>query len=212
MKLATVATAAGVAYVLGWLTRQPEVAAARREANTDALTGLTNRRGLERQLYIRTERNQPYTIYLIDLNGFKPVNDTLGHRAGDQLLGRLAGRLSAQLAGHLVARLGGDEFVVLVAGPYRPGQHRLFSDRISRAVGAPVTLPGSLEPVTLTAAIGCVHAPCGADYRIVLHAADLAMYHSKRRGDPVLMTTPSRQSMDESPRSRIRDARAVRVA
>jgi diguanylate cyclase (GGDEF)-like protein len=120
MRLAAVATAAGVAYALGWLTRQPEVAAARREASTDALTGLVNRHGLKRQLQIRADRGQPYTIYFIDLNGFKPVNDTYGHRAGDQLLAYLGRRLGTQFSGHVVARLGGDEFVVVAAGGLSP--------------------------------------------------------------------------------------------
>ena len=178
MKLAAVATAAGVAYALGWLTRQPQLTAARREASTDALTGLLNRHGLTQQLQLY--RGRPYTLYLIDLNGFKPINDTFGHRAGDQLLARLGRRLAEQLPGRLVARIGGDEFVVLGAG--RPSITVVATLR--QVIAAPTMLPGSPEPVSLTAALGIAYTCVNTDPRGVLHAADLAMYRSKRSGEP----------------------------
>lgn len=208
MNLAAVATAAGFAYALGWLTRQPEVAAARREASTDTLTGLVNRNGLQRQLRIRADRGQPYTIYFIDLNGFKPVNDTYGHRAGDQLLVSFAGRLVTGFAEHLVARLGGDEFVVATVG--RPDGDLVV--RLQAAVSAATPVPGSPEPVTLGAAIGVAYAPPGADSRSALHTADVAMYRSKRTGQPSFAGALIPPPVDESPRARIRDARRVRVA
>ncbi len=209
MKLAAVATAAGVAYALGWLTRQPEVAAARREANTDTLTRLVNRHGLKRQLRICAERGHPYTLYLLDLNGFKPVNDLLGHRAGDQLLAQLGDRLRRGLEQHLVARLGGDEFVVLERGLHLGTAATI--EEIRGAVECPVRLPGSSDPVTLTAAIGFIHVPAGGDPQTAMHAADQAMYRSKVTGRPELATRLSWARVDESPRSRTRDARPVRV-
>jgi diguanylate cyclase (GGDEF)-like protein len=180
MDLAAVATAAGVAYALGWLTRHPEVVAARREANTDALTDLVNRSGLQRQLHIRANRGQSYTIYFIDLNGFKAVNDTFGHRAGDELLTLLGRRLADQFREHLVARLGGDEFALVTD---RPADPRL-ADRLTATIAVPIPVFGSFEPVTLTAAIGVASAAPGADPRTAMHAADLAMYQSKSRGEP----------------------------
>lgn len=208
MNLAAVATAAGVAYVLGWLTRQPQVAAARREASTDGLTGLVNRRELQRQLRNRANRGQTYTIYMIDLNGFKPVNDTFGHRAGDALLTHIAARLDARLSGQLVARVGGDEFVVVAAG--LPDAEVL--QRIQAAVMTPTPVPGSPEPVIVTAAVGVAHGAIGADPRSALHTADLAMYRSKIAGRPCHVAVVSPRQVDESPRDRIRDARHVRVA
>jgi diguanylate cyclase (GGDEF)-like protein len=208
MNLAAVATAAGVAYVLGWLTRQPEIAAARREASTDALTGLVNRHGLKRQLRNRAERRQPYTIYMIDLNGFKPVNDALGHRAGDELLRQLGRRLDRGLSTHLVARLGGDEFMVIDES----GLPGALVDTLSGLISRPFLLPGSPEMVSLSAAIGLLAVAAGADYRAAMHAADLAMYRSKHLGEPVQIGTLLEHGVDESPRSRIRDARSVRVA
>jgi len=208
MKLAAVATAAGIAYALGWLTRQPEVAAARREASIDALTGLVNRHGLKRQLQIRTERHQPYTIYFLDLNGFKAVNDAYGHRAGDQLLACFGRRLASQLAGHLVARLGGDEFVVVAAG--RPDHHIVAL--LQATATAPTSIRASPDPVILSAAIGVAYAPAGADPRSMLHTADMVMYRSKRTGEPCYAGAMIGRRVEESPRVRIRDARSVRVA
>jgi diguanylate cyclase len=208
--MATVATVAGVAYGLGWLMRQPEVTAARREANTDALTGLVNRAGLLHQLHIRATKGQSYTIYLIDLNGFKPINDTYGHRAGDALLRQLGARLERRLGEHLVARLGGDEFVVVADGLVH-GSDGLLG-RIAEAVGAPTVVPGAAEPVTLSAAVGFAHAPAGVSGRAALHTADLAMYRSKTMGIPCKANALSSRLVDESPRNRIRDARSVRVA
>jgi diguanylate cyclase (GGDEF)-like protein len=208
MNLAAVATAAGVAYALGWLTRQPEVAAARREASTDALTGLVNRYGLKRQLRIRADRYQSYSIYFLDLNGFKPVNDTFGHRAGDELLVGLSRRLAEQFAEHLVTRLGGDEFVVVAAGPPDTDLAR----RLLAAVAIPTQVPGSPVPVTLGAALGVAYASVGADPRAALHTADMAMYRSKNSGEPCIVRVLSRRPVEESPAARIRDARTVRVA
>lgn len=208
MRLAAVATAAGVAYVLGLLTRQPEVAAARREASTDALTGLTNRDGLKRQLHIRAGRGEPYTIYFIDLNGFKPVNDTHGHRAGDHLLACFGRRLANQFGCHLVARLGGDEFVIVGAG--QPDE--TIVAQLQTVLARPFQISESPEQVTLSAGIGVAHAPAGTDPRIALHTADIAMYRSKNRGEPCYAGVFSRRPVEEAPRRRIRDARGVRVA
>jgi diguanylate cyclase (GGDEF)-like protein len=208
MNLAAVATAAGVAYALGWLTRQSAVAAARREASTDALTGLVNRDGLKRQLHIRAAARQPYTIYFIDLNGFKPVNDAYGHRAGDQLLARFGRRLATQFSQHLVARLGGDEFVIVTAKTPDRG----LVAQLQTTIAVPTPIEGSLEPVILCAAVGVAYAPIGADPRTVLHTADMAMYRSKSSGSPHYAGELSRRPVQESPQSRIRDARSVRVA
>lgn len=184
MRMAAVATAAGVAYALGWLSRQPQVVAARREASTDALTGLVNKAGLKHHLRKRTKRGEPYTLFMLDLNGFKAVNDTHGHRSGDLLLRTLGHRLSAQLAGHLVSRVGGDEFVVCTDALLTGAEADQMAARIVRAVGAPVHLPGTTEPVTLSTAIGIARSAAGVDHRGALHAADVAMYLSKARGTP----------------------------
>jgi diguanylate cyclase (GGDEF)-like protein len=212
MRMAAVATAAGVAFGLGWLSRQSQVDAARREASTDGLTGLVNRSGLKRELRNRTNHSMPYTLYMLDLNGFKPVNDTYGHRAGDQLLQTIAHRLRAQLAGHLVTRLGGDEFMIVVAEISSDPYAAAFADRIARAVAAPIVVPGSVTLVSVTTAIGIVRSTGFRDYRLAMHAADRAMYESKSVGRPIVASLASCAAVDESPRKRVRDARPVRVA
>jgi diguanylate cyclase (GGDEF)-like protein len=212
MKLTTVATAAGVAYALGRLTSQYEVAAARREANTDALTGLTNRGGLMRHLHKRTRRAHPYTVFMLDLNGFKLVNDTHGHRAGDQLLVLLSERLRIRAGEHLVARLGGDEFVVACDGS-RPIEAELaFAEHIVASIKAPIVLPGIPGRVILGAACGVARSLPGESPRATLHAADQAMYRSKKLGVPRLQTVRTVDMVDESPLVRVRDTRSVRVA
>ncbi len=85
------------------------------EARTDQLTGLANRRALLEELERRIEDEQPFTLALADLDGFKQYNDTYGHAAGDALLRRLASKLQEACAGRgTAARLGGDEFCVLL--------------------------------------------------------------------------------------------------
>ncbi len=92
--------------------------ASRREAVTDALTGLGNRRALELELRTRLggERVSPFLLSIYDLDGFKSYNDTFGHQAGDVLLARLGSRVAAALPHAAVFRLGGDEFCVLLDG------------------------------------------------------------------------------------------------
>lgn len=213
MNLAAVATAAGVAYVLGRLVSRNEAAAARREASTDALTGLTNRAGLMRQLHNRARRGRAYTVYLLDLNGFKAINDTHGHRTGDELLTRLAARLRHELTGHLVARLGGDEFVVLVdhREPGALGELDMAA-WVATVVARPVKLATAGAPVTVGTAVGVARGEPGADPRVVLHTADLAMYRSKKVQAPYRLNSSGRPPVSDQPRTRVRDARRVRVA
>jgi GGDEF domain-containing protein len=92
-------------------------------ANHDALTGLANRRALEDTLTQELTSGQMVAVCFMDLDGFKQVNDTQGHDAGDEVLRVVSARLTAQArAGDCVARLGGDEFVVLLANLHTPGR------------------------------------------------------------------------------------------
>ena len=87
------------------------------QASRDTLTGLANRRTVELQLEARVKRGEPFTAIYIDLNGFKKINDTYGHAAGDELLRQVGERLrSAFRAGDTIGRWGGDEFVAFVEG------------------------------------------------------------------------------------------------
>jgi diguanylate cyclase (GGDEF)-like protein len=212
MNLAAVATAAGVAFALGRLAGHNEIVAARREASTDSLTGLANRSALMRQLHDRTRRGTPHAILLFDLNGFKPVNDTYGHRAGDDLLAALGARLRTTFPDQITARLGGDEFVLVLDGRYPYEALGSFADRVGQTVERPVRLTGVPEPVKISAAIGVAVTQAGESPRSALYAADQAMYRSKSIRAPHVQTVRTRTVMDESPRVRLRDTRRVRVA
>jgi diguanylate cyclase (GGDEF)-like protein len=154
-------------------------------ANTDALTGLTNRRGLHEQLPALLARSGPRSllaVFLIDLDGFKAVNDRLGHEAGDALLAAMAQRLRAQVrAADLVCRLGGDEFVVAVPDLADEAQAEPIGRQLLQCAQQPFEAAGQLCRVGLTA--GYALAPTDSSTVAgVLKQADAAMYEGKQAG------------------------------
>ncbi|MBL8306219.1 MAG: GGDEF domain-containing protein [Rubrivivax sp.] len=154
-------------------------------AHTDALTGLPNRRGLQNRLAdaLRDARPQALlAVYLLDLDGFKPVNDRFGHDVGDALLVAVGGRLRAQLRGSdVVARLGGDEFVVLAAGLADERQAHTLGQKLLAAFDEPFDADGQRCEVGLT--VGYALAPLdGSTADELLKRADAAMYAGKQAG------------------------------
>ncbi|MFO1272914.1 MAG: diguanylate cyclase [Rubrivivax sp.] len=154
-------------------------------AHTDALTSLPNRRGLEAELALALAAAAPghlLAVYLLDLDGFKAVNDQLGHEAGDELLVAVAARLKAQLRQRdTVARLGGDEFVVLVRD--LPGEEPAWAvgRKLVDAFQQPFMLGGRIARVGLT--VGFALAPQdGSHGAALLRQADAAMYAGKQGG------------------------------
>jgi diguanylate cyclase (GGDEF)-like protein len=151
-----------------------------REGLTDALTGLPNRRLLLDRLQhelVRADRGgEPATVLFIDLDGFKLVNDSLGHSVGDQLLVAVADRLRGCVRGEDVcARLGGDEFAILLAGQTDPGA---MAERIIAVLQGGFQI-GENE-VFVSGSVGIVSGREEAE--TLLRQADLAMYHAKRSG------------------------------
>jgi diguanylate cyclase len=148
----------------------------------DALTGLANRTLFLDRLRTSLADGDTPTVLMLDLDGFKPVNDQHGHHAGDQLLQAVALRLSRCVrdAG-TVARLGGDEFAVLLPAtvPDLGGLVR----RMAAVVAEPVKLgPGRNAPaVSVGVSIGTATAVPGMDFTTLLHEADLEMYAAKRQ-------------------------------
>ena len=152
----------------------------------DALTGLPNRVLLARKLQecmaqARDTGKQLGVAYL-DLDGFKPVNDRLGHGAGDRLLVVVGGRLTRALQPvDTVARLGGDEFVILMPGLESVADCERILGRVMESVSAPYTL--DTERVVVTASIGYTIFPQDdADADTLLRHADQAMYAAKQAG------------------------------
>ncbi|MCB0881389.1 MAG: EAL domain-containing protein [Thermoleophilia bacterium] len=144
----------------------------------DALTGLPNRASLDAEI-ARRVADTPHTAYmLMDLNGFKSVNDTHGHASGDDLLRETAGVLSSlDIPGGFVGRLGGDEFMVLA--PYRDAAHaRAIAEDLAAAFDRDLEAGG--HRVRVSASVGlALGAEHGTD---VMHCADVAMYQAKRSG------------------------------
>jgi diguanylate cyclase (GGDEF)-like protein len=173
------------------LDRQAMVAALRDKEESlrnaalhDHLTGLPNRVLLEDRLdqaHLRTVR-QPghrFAILLLDLDGFKAVNDSLGHAAGDQLLIEVARRLLGLLRkSDTVARLGGDEFVVLLDGVATPGWQQVVCEAITAAIGEPFDIDGRSVRVGVSIGVA-VSADGASDPDHLLREADAAMYQAK---------------------------------
>ncbi len=143
-------------------------------ARTDELTGLPNRRSLISELANFAEKDG--ALLLLDLDGFKPINDSYGHEAGDKVLQQVASRFSRSLPhGAFLARLGGDEFGVLLEG--NPASIL----EVALALRATVSYPFEIrnEKVSVGVSIGYVTNDGSSD---LLRRADLAMYHAKREG------------------------------
>ncbi|GAA1799536.1 hypothetical protein GCM10009835_17320 [Planosporangium flavigriseum] len=159
-------------------------------ASHDELTGLYNRRHIVGEIdraldEVRRGRLDGIAIILCDLDGFKPINDRMGHQAGDLVLQAVASRLAECVrADDVVGRLGGDEFLILCRGvPEQAVSH--LEERIPAAVSMPVQLPDSVVSVGVT--IGCAVASSGSalDRDTLIGMADATMYAGKarRRGD-----------------------------
>ncbi|MGE6649707.1 diguanylate cyclase domain-containing protein [Shewanella colwelliana] len=162
-----------------------------RLAHHDVLTGLPNRLMLEQhlQLAIERARNDKTRVALIfiDLNHFKAINDNYGHQVGDRVLVTAATRLTeVKRSGDLVARIGGDEFVMVIEGLFSENSLAQQTKEISRSVFNQFSHPlPSIEPeLTIHASLGIAIFPeHGSNIDTLLHAADMAMYNAKRRGD-----------------------------
>ena len=154
-----------------------------RLAHYDALTGIPNRRLLIdrlRQASALARRNsKTLAVCMLDLDGFKPVNDTLGHEAGDKLLVEIARRLKSVIRSEdTVARLGGDEFTLILVNPVGTALYERILDTIQK----PVNLPEAT--VNVSASLGVVYLEPGmdADDDQLLRMADQALYESKKQG------------------------------
>ena len=157
----------------------------RYEATHDALTGLPNRTFFFERLEkaLGAGEGQRFGLCYLDLDGFKTINDSLGHAAGDRLLVEVADRLQscATAPGEMVARLGGDEFVALTTGPDTQHEVDELAGRIMNALLAPISVDG--RELTVRGSIGIVEGPAGERSPAeVLRSADITMYRAKSAG------------------------------
>lgn len=153
-------------------------------ARTDELTGLANRRRFLAEFDEFTRK--PGSLLILDLDGFKPVNDRLGHEAGDQLLTQVARRFERVIpSGALLARLGGDEFGALI-----PGNEGV---EVAVALRASLAYPFRIfdEAISLDVSIGEVFQTGGGSSQTLLRLADEAMYRAKRDRTGIASSSPA---------------------
>ena len=165
------------------------------QARHDSLTGLPNRRAFGERLnqaMARARRSaQTLVVLYVDLDGFKAVNDQLGHAAGDKVLAEVARRLvDAVRTTDCVCRLAGDEFTVILEGAGQVGEVRRICQRILDRLSQPHDLDG---PRLVTPSIGAAVYEAGESQEAVCERADAAMYAAKRAGKArFVMTLPQR--------------------
>ena len=194
------------------VTEQRRVKAALQfQADHDALTGLPNRasfqRGLERAIEQARATHGPFSLFLLDLDRFKEINDTLGHSYGDQALQLVAARLRGVLRpGDILARLGGDEFGILL-----PGAELSEAERIGARLLSTFHEPFGFEgrSFELGASIGIAAHPDhgGDDAGALLQMADVAMYAAKRDRGGVVVYGPRLQGVSYRPHDLAADLR-----
>jgi len=161
-------------------TYQSKLEEAEQRACRDSLTGLDNRQGIESKMQRRIAEQKPFCVVMLDLNGFKRVNDTYGHQAGDDLLKQFSTELrSASRATDVVGRWGGDEFIVILDGNIAAAQ--VHVERMQKWVLGSYTLQIGPEgpKVDTTAAVGLVEWKTGESIKDVVGRADAWMYRQK---------------------------------
>ncbi|WP_222193369.1 putative bifunctional diguanylate cyclase/phosphodiesterase [Modestobacter italicus] len=182
------ATGAGIRLLLN-VRDLAQLTQSRREALTDDLTGLANRRAVLRRVEELCVQGTPLVVGVLDLDKFKEVNDGLGHSAGDDLLRLVAQRLQHVLAtGDSLGRLGGDEFALIaqVAPGTSPADRAAALDRdLQHWMAAPFEVGGLTVHVALSLGLTC-HAGAPVPPAALLRQADAAMYDAKRSGSRVV--------------------------
>lgn len=149
-------------------------------ANTDALTGLFNKRYFEKMMKIRDEKKKPYALFYMDLDFFKPVNDTYGHEMGDKVLKEVAKRLLKCIRSNDYAfRIGGDEFMLILNGNLDAQLCEKRIERIKKLIGEPYEFDGHTIKIGIScgSAVYPDDADCAADIQKI---ADKRMYEDKK--------------------------------
>ena len=176
-------------------------------ANVDVLSGLPNR-GRVRQLLGEALRgatagNVPCAIMFLDLDGFKPVNDTFGHPKGDAVLQAVAKRLCDEVAGDgHVGRMGGDEFAIVIPDAQSRRKIEGLADRIIRSIAEPYMIDQT--EIMIGVSIGCAFGPIdGATVDDLILKADLALYEAKGAGRGIAKYFSSELQSEQEDRVRL---------
>lgn len=157
------------------------------DANRDPLTGCLNRRGLAGVLVREAARvrrsHGPLGVAIVDIDAFKPINDTYGHGAGDQVLVAIARRIAESVRPYdSVARYGGDEFLVVLPAAEADALV-MVAERIRHAIASdPVICDGIAVSVSASIGVGVAHGAQGLDTSAIIEAADASLYGAKRAG------------------------------
>ena len=189
-----------------------ELTRTRWAAEHDGLTGLPNRAGIRARFEADRRVGRQNSLVLLDLNGFKQVNDTLGHQAGDLLLVEVARRLAGacRTAG-FPGRLGGDEFLILLPQP-APVEITATIQHLLARIAAPITVGEATEsPATLraTASAGIAMATPESTWSTQLSQADIALYRAKTESGGIVLF---RKGMQHPPCSAGKHRRPLRAA
>lgn len=175
----------------GWVAVHEDITEKRKSerrvaklAREDTLTGLANRHHFMETIQeaLVNKRDGGFAILWIDLDGFKAVNDTLGHPAGDALLQAVGRRMQTIVRrDDFTARLGGDEFAIVQCGSPTPDQTEAMAARLLKKLAEPVVFAG--QSITIGASIGSVTAPRdGGTAEELIRRADIALYRAKSQG------------------------------
>ena len=156
------------------------------QANYDQLTGLFNRHYMQSYMHSVFNRAQRYrkkvALIFMDLDNFKHINDTLGHKAGDEVIKQTAERISSQLRGSdAAARTGGDEFTVLLENLEENSHAEIVASKIVNVFQKPFTINGQQVHTTISAGIS-IYPDDGDSHDQLMQCADIAMYQAKENG------------------------------
>lgn len=168
----------------------------------DQLTGILNRYGLHDYLSTQCSANLPFNLFLLDLDGFKLINNNLGHSTGDKVLVAIAQRLIQQLPpDYQVSRFGGDEFIIVVPSKTDSQSIEAISQSIIEVVAQPIE---SIDSIQVSASIGAAHFPTDAtEPNALIMYADTAMYKAKERGSQSYVRFAQQMSLEIQRRSAI---------
>lgn len=179
-----------------------ELIKVRRMANTDALTGLSNRRHFDDRLAAATGKSQDFTLLLADIDHFKKINDAYGHAFGDHVLKCVASALTnASRVGTFIARTGGEEFAVVI-GKATESEAAAVGDRLRRAVEG-LKIAAAQDVVRVSISIGVAIAQDAVTADTLYQQADFALYRSKNAGRNCVTLYDPAKDVDTSQRYRL---------